>query len=194
VASNSTTPPCRNVCPIIAPGWHGGRDLGIVSHANRAIDAYVRAALAADPVRADWRHDTEWNVLAPEAVHVPVLLFQAELDPNARTDEYARVFTRLGTADRQWVMIPRGDHAALLEDTAPHDRGRPCLHRPAVRRPTGPIHVVAPDAITHNDDGSIVLRSGSSRRGSRARSAARAGRAPAHRLEHAADRALGDRV
>jgi alpha-beta hydrolase superfamily lysophospholipase len=90
---------------------------GVIS--RRAIDAYVRAALAADPVRADWRHDTEWNVLAPEAVHVPVLLFQAELDPNARTDEYARVFTRLGTADRQWVMIPRGDHAALLEDTAP---------------------------------------------------------------------------
>ncbi|HEX4421927.1 MAG TPA: alpha/beta fold hydrolase [Kofleriaceae bacterium] len=86
---------------------------------RRAIDAYVRAALAADPVRADWRHDTEWNALAPEAVHVPVLLFQAEHDPNAETAVYARLFTRLGTADRQWVMIPGGDHAALIEDTAP---------------------------------------------------------------------------
>ena len=75
--------------------------------------------MAADPVRMDWRHDTEWNALAPESVHVPVLLLQAELDPLARTDAHARLFTRLGTFDRQWVVIPKGDHAALLEDTAP---------------------------------------------------------------------------
>ncbi len=86
---------------------------------QRAIDAYVRAALAADPVRVDWRHDTEWNALAPEAVHVPTLLIQAELDPLAKTDAQARLFTRLGTVDRQWVVIPGGDHAALLENTAP---------------------------------------------------------------------------
>jgi pimeloyl-ACP methyl ester carboxylesterase len=86
---------------------------------QRAIDAYVKAALASDPVRTDWRHDTEWNALAPEAVHVPTLLIQAEHDPLARTDAQARLFTRLGTTDRQWVVIPGGDHAALLEDTAP---------------------------------------------------------------------------
>jgi pimeloyl-ACP methyl ester carboxylesterase len=86
---------------------------------QRAIAAYVKAALAADPVRVDWRHDTEWNVLSPEAVHVPVLLIQAELDPLAKTDAQARLFTRLGTTDRQWVVIPGGDHAALIEDTAP---------------------------------------------------------------------------
>jgi pimeloyl-ACP methyl ester carboxylesterase len=86
---------------------------------RRAIAAYVQAALAADPIKSDWRHDTEWNALAPEAVHVPVLLLQAELDPLAKTDAHARLFTRLGTLDRQWVVIPRGDHAALLEDTAP---------------------------------------------------------------------------
>jgi pimeloyl-ACP methyl ester carboxylesterase len=90
---------------------------GMIS--KRAIAAYVQAALAADPVRADWRHEVEWNALAPEAVHVPVLLLQAELDPLARSDAHARLFTRLGTVDRQWVVIPKGDHAALLEDTAP---------------------------------------------------------------------------
>ncbi|TMQ04621.1 MAG: lysophospholipase [Deltaproteobacteria bacterium] len=90
---------------------------GVMS--QRAIAAYVRAALAADPVRTDWRHQTEWNSLAPGDVHVPVLLLQAELDPLAKTDAQARLFTRLGTVDRQWVVIPRGDHAALLEDTAP---------------------------------------------------------------------------
>src|SRR5262245_40455375 len=36
---------------------------GMIS--QRAIDAYVKAALASDPVRTDWRHDTEWNALAP---------------------------------------------------------------------------------------------------------------------------------
>ena len=35
---------------------------------KRAIAAYVQAALAADPVRVDWRHDTEWNALSPDAV------------------------------------------------------------------------------------------------------------------------------
>ena len=90
---------------------------GVIS--KRAIEAYVQAALAADPVRSDWRRESEWNALAPEAVHVPVLLLQAELDPLAKTAAHARLFARLGTADRQWVVIPRGDHAALLEDTAP---------------------------------------------------------------------------
>jgi pimeloyl-ACP methyl ester carboxylesterase len=90
---------------------------GVIS--KRAIAAYVQAALAADPVRVDWRHEAEWNALAPEALHVPVLLIQAELDPYAKTDAHARLFARLGTRDRQWVMVPRGDHAALLEDTAP---------------------------------------------------------------------------
>ena len=90
---------------------------GVMS--KRAIEAYVQAAVAADPVRMDWRRDTEWNELSPEAVHVPVLLLQAELDPLAKTEAQAKLFARLGTADRQWVVIPRGDHAALIEDTAP---------------------------------------------------------------------------
>jgi pimeloyl-ACP methyl ester carboxylesterase len=90
---------------------------GVIS--PRAIAAYVAAAVAADPVKVDWRRDHQWNALSPEAVHVPVLLLQAELDPYAKPEAQARLFERLGTADRQWVVIPRGDHAALLEDTAP---------------------------------------------------------------------------
>jgi pimeloyl-ACP methyl ester carboxylesterase len=85
----------------------------------RAIAAYVQAAVAADPVKSDWRGDAEWAALAPEAIHTPVLLLQGEHDPLARTDAQARLFTRLGTVDRQWVVIPDGDHAALLEDAAP---------------------------------------------------------------------------
>jgi len=107
---------------------------------KRAIAAYVQTALAADPVRMDWRRDTEWNALAPESVHVPVLLLQAELDPLARSDAHARLFTRLGTFDRQWVVIPKGDHAALLEDTAPRMIAalRAFLERPLPGPPVGP--------------------------------------------------------
>ncbi|HET9623944.1 MAG TPA: alpha/beta fold hydrolase [Kofleriaceae bacterium] len=90
---------------------------GVISQA--AIAAYVQAAVAADPVRCDWRGDAEWAALAPEAIHTPLLLLQGELDPLARTDAQARMFARIGTPDRQWVVIPGGDHAALLEDTAP---------------------------------------------------------------------------
>ncbi|HZJ63744.1 MAG TPA: alpha/beta fold hydrolase [Kofleriaceae bacterium] len=86
---------------------------------KRAIEAYVKVAVASDPVRMDWRRTTEWNELSPEAVRVPVLLLQAELDPLAKTEPHAALFKRLGTAERQWVVIPGGDHAALLEDTAP---------------------------------------------------------------------------
>jgi pimeloyl-ACP methyl ester carboxylesterase len=86
---------------------------------KRAVEAYVKAAVGADPVRMDWRRSTEWNELSPEAVKVPVLLLQAELDPLAKTEPHARLFARLGTAERQWVVIPKGDHAALIEDTAP---------------------------------------------------------------------------
>jgi alpha-beta hydrolase superfamily lysophospholipase len=49
---------------------------------------------------------------AAEAVHVPVQLIQADLDPLARTDAHARFIARLGTIDRPWIMVPRSDHAA----------------------------------------------------------------------------------
>ncbi|MFQ5743650.1 MAG: alpha/beta hydrolase [Acidobacteriota bacterium] len=86
---------------------------------QRAIDAYVEAALAADPIGVDWWRTYQFNALDPALVKVPTLLIQGEHDPYAKTDAHARFFARLGTSDRQWVVIPGGDHAALLEDTMP---------------------------------------------------------------------------
>ena len=40
----------------------------------RAIDVYVKAALAADPVRTDWRRMEEYNALSPAKLTVPTLL------------------------------------------------------------------------------------------------------------------------
>jgi pimeloyl-ACP methyl ester carboxylesterase len=86
---------------------------------QKTIDAYVSAALAADPVRVDWHSQNEFQALEPSKVVVPTLVLQGERDPLAPADAQARLFTHLGTPDRQWIVLPRGDHAALIEDT--HD-------------------------------------------------------------------------
>ena len=85
-----------------------------------AIDEYVRHSLAADPVRADWNQLQQWGELNPALVTVPVLLLQGEHDPLAPDDHQSRLFTRLGTADRQWITLPNSDHAALLENVRPY--------------------------------------------------------------------------
>ena len=83
------------------------------------IDAYVKAALAADPVRTDWHNLEQFNALDPAKITIPTLLMHGERDPLTPAAAQARLFTQLGTADKQWVVLPGGDHAALIEDTLP---------------------------------------------------------------------------
>ena len=85
------------------------------SISSKAIKAYVEACLAADPIKVDWRKHSQWNELDPGKLNVPVMLIQGEFDPLARTGAQSRLFTQLATSDRQWVVIPGGDHAAFLE-------------------------------------------------------------------------------
>lgn len=80
-----------------------------------AIDTYVAAALAADSIKVDWRGSAEWEQLDPARVTVPTLLLQGEFDPLAPTDAQAAFFAAAGSPDRQWVIVPGGDHAAFLE-------------------------------------------------------------------------------
>ena len=86
---------------------------------QKVIDAYVVAALAADPVRVDWHNQSQFLELDPAKVVTPTLVLQGERDPLAPADAQSRLFTRLGTADRQWVVLPGADHAALVEDVHP---------------------------------------------------------------------------
>jgi len=87
---------------------------------KKMIDAYVAAALAADPVRVDWRNQlSEFQALDPAKVVVPALVMQGERDPLAPAEAQARLFVGLGTHDKQWVVLPGADHAALIEDTHP---------------------------------------------------------------------------
>lgn len=80
-----------------------------------AIDAYVEAALRADPVRTDWTHGHEWNELDPAEVTVPTLILQGEHDPLSPSASLALLFDGLGSPDKAWVVVPGGDHAAFLE-------------------------------------------------------------------------------
>jgi len=85
------------------------------SISKKAIDAYVEAALAADPVRVDMRRTDEYNMLDESKISIPVLVIAGEFDPLAPAANQARLFTSLGTGHKQYVSVPGGDHAAFLE-------------------------------------------------------------------------------
>lgn len=85
------------------------------SISRRAVDAYVTLALEADPVKTDIRGLDQYNALDATNVTVPTLVLQGEFDPIAPAEKQVKLFTRLGTAHKQWVVVPGGDHAAHLE-------------------------------------------------------------------------------
>ena len=86
---------------------------GTISEAG--VAAYVKASLAADPVRVDWTATHQFNALDPAKVTIPTLVVHGVGDPIARGLWQAKLFTRLGVDDRQWVILPNADHAAHLE-------------------------------------------------------------------------------
>jgi alpha-beta hydrolase superfamily lysophospholipase len=86
---------------------------------KKALNAYVAAALKADPVRTDWRRLEQFNALDPAKLVTPTLLIQGELDPIAPTATQAAFFSRIGTADREWIVMEGGDHASLIENMQP---------------------------------------------------------------------------
>ncbi len=85
------------------------------SISQQAIDAYVRASLEADPIRTDLRRYDQFNELDPAKVTIPTLILQGEFDPIGPTETQTKLFVRLGTSHKQWVVIKGGDHAAFME-------------------------------------------------------------------------------
>jgi pimeloyl-ACP methyl ester carboxylesterase len=79
------------------------------------VRAYAEQAVKADPIRVDWGHEDEFNALDPALIKVPTLLLQGVGDPNAKPQAHARVFNRLGTPSRSWVVLPGADHVAHVE-------------------------------------------------------------------------------
>ena len=84
------------------------------------IKSFVEQALKADPIRIDLKGDGEYNALKPDRVKIPTLVLFGEKDPGISMDDAGKFFAKLGTADRQMVVVPGADHVAQLEDT--HDR------------------------------------------------------------------------
>lgn len=85
------------------------------SISRQAVDSYVEAALAADPVKTDIRSLSDYNDLDPSKLSKPTLVIVGEFDPIAPQPYQAKLFTRIGTGHKQWVNVPGGDHAAHLE-------------------------------------------------------------------------------
>jgi pimeloyl-ACP methyl ester carboxylesterase len=84
---------------------------------RQVVEAYVAAALSADPTRVDWRNQEQFAELDPAKVRVPTLLLHGERDPLTPLVAQARLFAQLGNPDRRWIILPGGDHAAQVEDT-----------------------------------------------------------------------------
>ena len=82
----------------------------------RAIERFVAAALASDPIKSDWRAPEEWDELDPAKIEVPVMVIHGIEDPYAPVETQAKLFERIKHADRQWVILAGCDHAAHLED------------------------------------------------------------------------------
>jgi alpha-beta hydrolase superfamily lysophospholipase len=82
------------------------------------VNAFVRAALRADPVLVDWRDDNQFNAFRPSQLQVPALLIHGAHDPQAPMAIETKLFMRFGTPDKWWVILPGADHAAHLEKSS----------------------------------------------------------------------------
>jgi alpha-beta hydrolase superfamily lysophospholipase len=88
------------------------------AYTRATVTAFVRAALKADPVLVDWRDENQFNAFKPAQMQVPALLVHGARDPQAPVAIEQKLFTRFGTADKWWVILPGADHAAHLEKSA----------------------------------------------------------------------------
>lgn len=83
------------------------------------IRVFTDQALRHDPIQANVCCDADFLDIHPEAIQVPTLLIQGARDPAIKPAVAGAFFSHLGSADRRWIIVGRGDHAAHLEDTAP---------------------------------------------------------------------------
>lgn len=85
------------------------------AYTGATLSAFVRAALRTDPVLVDWRDESQFNGFRPQQMMVPALLVHGDRDPQAPLAVETKLFTRFGTTDKAWVVLPGADHAAHLE-------------------------------------------------------------------------------
>jgi pimeloyl-ACP methyl ester carboxylesterase len=100
------------------------------------MQAFVQQALKADPVLADLKNDSEFNIFKPAKMATPTLVLFGDRDPGVILEDAGKFFARLAAPDKQMVVLPGADHAAQIEDT--HDAWIAAvvnfLNRPPVKR------------------------------------------------------------
>ena len=85
------------------------------AYTQPTVTAFVQAALQADPIKTDWRDEHQFSTFRPAQMQTPVLLVHGDRDPEAPLAVETKLFTRFGTPDKAWVVLPGADHAAHLE-------------------------------------------------------------------------------
>jgi pimeloyl-ACP methyl ester carboxylesterase len=88
------------------------------AYTGTTLSAFVRAALQADPILVDWTDEHQFNAFSPVRMQAPVLLVHGDKDPQAPMAIGTKLFTRFGSPDKWWVVLPGADHAAHLEKSA----------------------------------------------------------------------------
>jgi len=89
------------------------------AYTSSTVTTFVRTALRLDPVLVDWRDEHQFNAFRPAQLQAPALLVHGANDPQAPVNIETKLFTRFGTPDKWWVILPGADHAAHLEKSAP---------------------------------------------------------------------------
>lgn len=85
--------------------------------APAVVRAFVTQALAADPIFAEWKHFSQWDVLRADKLATPVLIMHGELDPGADPDAAKAFLAATKSRRRDYVVLPGADHCAQLENT-----------------------------------------------------------------------------
>jgi alpha-beta hydrolase superfamily lysophospholipase len=81
------------------------------------VRAFVAAALAADPIFAEWKNEDEFSLLRADKVMTPIMLLHGDNDPGLDSETAGRFLAAVGSPNRAYVVLPFADHAAQLEDT-----------------------------------------------------------------------------
>lgn len=78
---------------------------------------FAEAALASNPIKAQWWNLHQLNECHPSLVKVPTMVIAGDQDPYAPMQTQAELFTNLGGGvDRVWSIIANADHAVHLSD------------------------------------------------------------------------------
>jgi alpha-beta hydrolase superfamily lysophospholipase len=85
------------------------------AYTGATVTAFISAALRTDPILVDWRDEYQFNAFRPAQLQAPVLLVHGDRDPQVPLAVETKLFTRFGTPDKAWVVLPGADHAAHLE-------------------------------------------------------------------------------